>query len=202
MKFKKGKFVWDKISKNKVMVQDYKNGKVKVTLKDKNGRLETLIREAHQLVLLKKENKKYKKKRRGYNKYFKMVKQFHKAFGHPVANSPTRLDDERKKSRIAWMQEELNEYKNANTLYDEIDALIDLEYFILGTLVEHGVEPDRLFKIIHSANMKKLFPDGKPRYDESGKVIKPEGWKSPDELIKKEIDRQINRSNKQEVKTK
>lgn len=57
--------------------------------------------------------------------------------------------------------------------------MIDVIYFALGTLVEMGIEPDELFNIVQNANMSKLFPDGKPHYNEIGKVIKPEGWEDP-----------------------
>jgi predicted HAD superfamily Cof-like phosphohydrolase len=125
------------------------------------------------------------------NRYYRQVKDFHIAFSHPASDVPTCLSDERKAARISWMQEELDEYKVASTLYDDVDALIDLIYFTIGTLVEHGVEPDRIFDIVHDANMSKLFPDGKPRYREDGKTIKPDGWIKPEPKIEKEINRQI-----------
>jgi predicted HAD superfamily Cof-like phosphohydrolase len=125
------------------------------------------------------------------NKYYHMVYEFHKAFDHPTSTKPTRLTKEKKKSHIDWMLEELNEYKNANTLVDEVDALIDLQYFLTGTFVLHGVKPDRIFEIVHNANMSKLWEDGKPRYrEEDGKVIKPPSWQNPEPLIAKEIENQ------------
>ena len=57
--------------------------------------------------------------------------------------------------------------------------MIDTIYFALGTLVEMGVKPGELFDIVQKANMSKLWPDGTPHYNESGKVIKPEGWENP-----------------------
>jgi predicted HAD superfamily Cof-like phosphohydrolase len=54
-----------------------------------------------------------------------------------------------------------------------------------------GVRPEELFRIVHEANMSKLWEDGKPRYRESdGKVIKPPTWQAPEPLLSKEIARQ------------
>lgn len=77
------------------------------------------------------------------------------------------------------MLEEINEFLDAvkeQDIVEQADAMIDTIYFALGTLVEMGVQPDILFKIVQHANMSKLFPDGKPHYNEMGKVIKPENW--------------------------
>jgi predicted HAD superfamily Cof-like phosphohydrolase len=126
------------------------------------------------------------------NYYYNEIRKFHKAFGQPAPDEPTMLTPERKESRIKWMQEELDEYKEASTIYDEIDALIDILYFTVGTLVEHGVKPDPVFDIVQSANMRKLWSDGKPRFrEEDGKIMKPPGWYAPEPLIEQEIDRQV-----------
>lgn len=126
------------------------------------------------------------------NKYYNMVREFHLAFNLPVADKPTRLTQADKNNRIKWMQEELDEYEEADTLEDEIDALIDGLYFNVGTLVMHGVKPDRIFEIVHKANMSKLWEDNKPRYrKEDGKVMKPPHWINPEPLIEREIEKQI-----------
>lgn len=114
---------------------------------------------------------------------FDDVKIFHEAFDHPVAITPTMLTQERKDNRIKWMQEELNEYTSSENLISESDALIDLIYFAIGTFVEMGIEPSFIWYAVQNANMKKLFPDGKPHFNENNKVIKPEGWKGPEEAI-------------------
>ncbi len=76
-------------------------------------------------------------------------------------------------------------------LIGQIDALTDISYFTNGGFVETGVVPDKIFNLVHSANMSKIFPDGEPHYNEVGKVIKPEGWEAPEPLIEEEINRQI-----------
>lgn len=80
------------------------------------------------------------------------------------------------------MLEEINEFLQASEKQDiveQADAMIDTIYFALGTLVEMGIEPDELFYIVQNANMSKLWADGKPHYNEMGKIIKPEGWENP-----------------------
>ena len=116
------------------------------------------------------------------NKEFQEVRQFHQAFGHPISDIPVSLTVERAQKRYAWMLEEINEFLDAakaQDIVEQADAMIDTIYFALGTLVEMGVQPGILFDIVQNANMSKLWPDGKPHYNEMGKVIKPEGWEDP-----------------------
>ena len=119
------------------------------------------------------------------------VRKFHIAFNHPVADSPVNLSDERAIKRSGWMLEELTEFTTAETVVDRADAMIDLIYFALGTLVEMVVKPGKLFEIVQAANMAKLHADGKPRYRADNKIIKPEGWAAPEPQIQAEIERQI-----------
>ena len=116
------------------------------------------------------------------NYEFQAVKEFHQAFGHPVSEVPVSLTEERASKRYAWLLEEINEFLAAakeQDIVEQADAMIDTIYFALGTLVEMGVKPGGLFDIVQKANMSKLWPDGTPHYNESGKVIKPEGWENP-----------------------
>lgn len=125
------------------------------------------------------------------NRAYHQVREFHKALDHPVEDCPTMLPEERVANRIYWIKGELEELREADTLVDQVDAVMDAIYFLQGTLVEMGVEPEVCFDAVHRANMAKLFPDGKPRYrEEDGKIIKPSGWKPPEPTIQKEIDRQ------------
>ena len=122
------------------------------------------------------------------NNEYKMVKDFHKAFGHPIADKPTEMKFGRKATRRRWMTEELDEFLVARDIYGQTDAMIDLIYFALGTLVELGIPPAEVFKVVQDANMAKLH-DGEPKYREDGKIIKPEGWQPPEPKIKKIIDK-------------
>jgi len=126
------------------------------------------------------------------NKEFEEVRAFHKAFGHPVSNVPISLTEDRAKKRYAWMLEEINEFLDAvkeQDIVEQADAMIDTIYFALGTLVEMGVKPGILFNIVQNANMSKLWPDGKPHYNEMGKVIKPEGWQDPHRKLELSIQK-------------
>ena len=117
------------------------------------------------------------------------VREFHEKFGHPVAERPVMIDKRRALSRAKWMQEEVAEFLIADDIYEQADAMIDLMYFALGTMVEMGLEADELFAIVQQANMAKLWPDGKPHYNpKDGKVMKPEGWEDPAPKIKAYID--------------
>jgi predicted HAD superfamily Cof-like phosphohydrolase len=133
----------------------------------------------------------------GLDKGFFQVRGFHKAFGHPIADKPTMLDKERAKVRTAWTVDEVQrEFLEATDVVGQADAIIDGIYFLLGSLVEMGVKPDRLFDIVQEANMGKLHEvDGKmvAVYREDGKVKKPEGWEenfAPEPRLRAEIERQ------------
>lgn len=119
-----------------------------------------------------------------------MVREFHVAFGHPVAGAPLLLTRERVACRSKWMAEEVEEFRQAATVEDQADAMVDLLYFALGTLVELGVEAEPLFHIVQRANMAKLWPDGRPRLDQDGKVRKPPTWQNPEPALRREIERQ------------
>ena len=93
-----------------------------------------------------------------------MVRDFHAAFDHPIASGPQMLTDDRVQRRAEWMAEEVREFCAAQTVDEQADAMVDLMYFALGTLVEMGVDGMSLFHIVHQANMAKLWPDGKPRF--------------------------------------
>lgn len=122
------------------------------------------------------------------NKQFYQVRHFHEAFNHPVARTPTFMPAARAEARAKWKREEIQEFLDATTVEDQADAMIDLIYFALGTLVEIGVPPEEMFNIVQEANMAKLWPDGKPRHREDGKIIKPEGWEAPEPKLKAYID--------------
>jgi len=131
------------------------------------------------------------------NKEWKEVGLFHEKFGHPAPKVPVMIEKTRARSRGTWMLEEVAEFLTADDIYEQADAMIDLMYFALGTMVEMGIEPDELFNIVQKANMDKLWEDGKPRYNKKdGKVIKPDNWEDPKPKIKNYIDVLIANSNK------
>ncbi|MFI2856942.1 hypothetical protein ACH6EH_07350 [Paenibacillus sp. JSM ZJ436] len=95
--------------------------------------------------------------------------------------------------RAAYIIEEVAEFLKATTLKDQIDALGDARYFIGGTTVMAGIDLDPIMKIINDSNLGKLWSDGKPRFNETGKWIKPDNWQkdfAPEPKIEAEIERQ------------
>jgi predicted HAD superfamily Cof-like phosphohydrolase len=113
---------------------------------------------------------------------YQRVREFHKAFGHPVAETPTLAYANRARLRIDLIREELEELEDAVRAKDIIaiaDALGDLEYVVNGAALEYGINLPAVVKEIHRSNMTKLGPGAKPIYREDGKILKGEGYESP-----------------------
>lgn len=122
---------------------------------------------------------------------YRLVQDFHRAFGHLMQVLPTPLPIQERTTRVSFMQEEMIEFLAAEDITDQADALADLLYFVYGTFVNIGVDPAIIFTAVHEANMRKLWDDGLPRWrEEDGKVIKPPGWVGPEPAITAEIERQ------------
>lgn len=109
------------------------------------------------------------------------VRDFHIQGHHPAPELPTILTSDRVIPRANWMREEIDEFEAAESLVDQADAIIDLIYFALGSLVEMGVDSETLFDIVHRANMRKLANRATVRAD--GKIQKPADWVSPESEI-------------------
>lgn len=125
---------------------------------------------------------------------YEAVLEFEEAVApHEIPEEPTQLTLEQVEHRISLMVEEIIEFKEAETLVDQADALIDLIYFAIGTCVKMGVEPGELFNIVQAANMAKIWPDGTVHYREDGKVLKPEDWEDPEPKLLKAIEGQAYR---------
>lgn len=107
------------------------------------------------------------------------VREFHEEGRHPVAEIPTVLSPDRVSRRVAWMREEIDEFEEAGSVVDQADAIVDLMYFALGTLVEMGVEGGPLFEIVHRANMRKVT-NGSVATRADGKIQKPADWVTPE----------------------
>lgn len=116
---------------------------------------------------------------------YELVKSFQKMAEQPIGESPQFLCRQRCNIRCKWMREEIEEFENSNTVYEQADAIMDLLYYALGALVEMGIKPDKLFMLVHEYNIKKII--GKRR-DDDGKIMKPCGWQHPDKEIKEIID--------------
>lgn len=82
-----------------------------------------------------------------------------------------------KNERIAMMLEELSEYARAETAWDELDALLDLIWFAIGTAVQNNYPICAGWELVAKANLAKLPGKGKRGIEVD--FIKPEGWKPP-----------------------
>ena len=119
-------------------------------------------------------------------KQLKLVETFHRAFGIPVREKPVAFTSEEEiRLRHRLMEEENNEYLQAalnNDLIETADALGDMLYILLGTMLTHGMQHkiEEIFDEIQRSNMSKLGPDGKPIHRQDGKVLKGPGFFPPD----------------------
>lgn len=116
----------------------------------------------------------------GMDAAWKLVLEFQLLMGEPTSSAPVELTPERLERRVSWMASELEELRAANDLVGQVDAAVDLVYFLLGTLVEMGVPLGAVFAAVHQANVTKIWPDGAPRFSQDGKLLKPPGWIGPE----------------------
>ena len=114
---------------------------------------------------------------------FNKVGVFMKTFGQEVKNKPSFSTDKINQLRISLIQEELDELKEAmtnNDLLEVADALTDLLYVTYGAGHAFGIDLDKCFNEVQNSNMSKLGEDGKPIYNEFGKVMKGPNYFKPD----------------------
>ena len=113
---------------------------------------------------------------------FDDVKIFMQTFGQMVKTKPSFPDEKTMQLRLALIQEELDELKIAmktKNLKEVADALTDILYVTYGAGYAYGVNLDECFKEVQRANMSKLGNDGKPIYNEDGKVMKGPNYTKP-----------------------
>ena len=114
---------------------------------------------------------------------FNKVGVFMKTFGQEVKNEPSFSSDKINQLRINLIQEELDELKEAmsnNDLLEVADALTDLLYVTYGAGHAFGIDLDKCFNEVQNSNMSKLGENGKPIYNELGKVMKGPNYFKPD----------------------
>ena len=106
---------------------------------------------------------------------FEKVGVFMKTFGQEIKTKPSLSSDKINTLRINLIDEELKELKHAienKDLKETIDALTDILYVTYGAGHAFGVNLDKCFEEVQKSNMSKLGEDGKPIYNENGKVMK------------------------------
>ena len=111
------------------------------------------------------------------------VGPFMKTFGQEVKDKPAFSTDKINKLRIDLIKEELEELTEAmknNDLLEVADALTDILYVTYGAGHAFGIDLDKCFEEVQNSNMSKLDENGKPIYNESGKVMKGPNYFKPD----------------------
>ena len=114
---------------------------------------------------------------------FSKVGTFMKTFGQEVKDKPAFSIDKINKLRIDLIKEELEELTEAmknNDLLEVADALTDILYVTYGAGHAFGIDLDKCFEEVQNSNMSKLDENGKPIYNESGKVMKGPNYFKPD----------------------
>lgn len=113
---------------------------------------------------------------------FNCVMDFMRNFGQEVKYHPEFPDEKIQKLRIALIDEELEELKEAMENKDMVgvaDALTDILYVTYGAGSAFGIDLDACFNEVHNSNMSKLGKDGNPIYREDGKILKGPDYFEP-----------------------
>ena len=113
---------------------------------------------------------------------FDDVQKFMKTFGQLVNTKAQFPEEKTMKLRFDLIKEELNELELAmktKNLKEIADALTDILYVTYGAGYAYGIDLDKCFKEVQRANMSKLGEDGKPIYNEKGKVMKGPNYIEP-----------------------
>ena len=114
---------------------------------------------------------------------FEKVGLFMKTFGQEVKNRPSLSSEKINNLRISLIEEELKEFKDAifnKDIKEVADALTDILYVTYGAGHAFGINLDDCFSEVQRSNMSKLGNDGKPIYNEHGKVMKGPNYFEPD----------------------
>ena len=113
---------------------------------------------------------------------FEDVKKFMITFGQRVISKPQFPDEKTMNLRFDLIKEELDELEQAmktKDLKEVADALTDILYVTYGAGCAYGINLDKCFKEVQRANMSKLGEDGKPIFNEKGKVMKGPNYLEP-----------------------
>ena len=114
---------------------------------------------------------------------FQKVKTFMETFGQEVKNKASFGSNKINQLRYNLIKEELDELKKAmdnKDLLEVADALTDILYVTYGAGHAFGINLDKCFDEVQNSNMSKLDENGKPIYNESGKVMKGPKYFKPD----------------------
>ena len=113
---------------------------------------------------------------------FEKVKNFMTTYGQEVKESASFPDENIIKLRLKLIKEELEELEQAlndKNLLEVADALTDILYVTYGAGHSFGINLDACFEEVQRSNMSKLDEDGKPIYNDYGKVMKGPNFSKP-----------------------
>ena len=113
---------------------------------------------------------------------FDYVKNFMEIYGQEVKTKPSFPSDEIVQLRYDLIKEELDELSSAikdRDIVEVADALTDLLYVVYGAGHSWGIDLDKCFAEVQRSNMSKIGKDGKPIYNEHGKVMKGPNYIKP-----------------------
>ena len=113
---------------------------------------------------------------------FESVKKFMETFGQEIKEKASFPNDKITSLRYDLIQEELNEFKDAvlkKDIKEVADALTDILYVTYGAGHAFGINLDKCFQEVQNSNMSKLGADGKPIYNNRGKVMKGPNYFKP-----------------------
>ena len=114
---------------------------------------------------------------------FESVRKFMKTFGQEVKEKAEFPNDKIVSLRYDLIREELEELKeafNKKDIKEVADALTDILYVTYGAGHAFGIDLDKCFDEVQNSNMSKLDENGKPIYNEHGKVMKGPNYFKPD----------------------
>ncbi len=113
---------------------------------------------------------------------FESVEKFMQTFGQEVKTKAGFPNDKIVNLRVDLIREELSELKEAiekQDIKEVADALTDILYVTYGAGHAFGINLDKCFEEVQNSNMSKLGSDGKPIYNEHGKVMKGPDYFKP-----------------------
>ena len=114
---------------------------------------------------------------------FNSVKKFMEVFGQKVKTKSEFPSDKIVQLRYDLIKEELDEFAQAlkdKDLKEVADSLTDILYVTYGAGHAFGIDLDKCFDEVQKSNMSKLGEDGKPIYNDKGKVMKGPNYFKPD----------------------
>ena len=114
---------------------------------------------------------------------FERVKKFMETFGQEIKEKASFPNDKITSLRYDLIKEELDEFREAidkKDIKEVADALTDILYVTYGAGHAFGIDLDKCFEEVQNSNMSKLGSDGKPIYNDKGKVMKGPNYFKPD----------------------